>query len=554
MPHRMSSVTHAGWLASLILLLGIVCSQTTPVAMAQNAPLPQLPQSVRPLPQQAMKKLPLNGFSPSQARLYQHVKLSSYAIVSTAPAGQLASARVRRQDAVMLMPDLGRQRVVRLKLGDTPAGIAYHSEDAFTLVLVGTNKRAVGTVSMDRRGALTISADPDRDGVADYVEQWRGETGQTSFIRKGLGEDFLDALMAGKNAFCMSADALKASAPQGIGRKPSKQRRDTSRSATAGTWSAAFDRRTGLNMCSTSSTQDGVASAWRHGAGGPQDPLALACAQFGENLSRPARFSSLVRTDGDRPNIDAGPIADAVDIITGMIPDAGTAAALGALATALINAYGERALISAMVRLGYPTAETLIEAGAVEAGLVSAEAAAATLTTALAAVAAFLAVTFTPAHEGVAACESAGAGACQREAERERARDHAGGTGTSSHPNPGPEGDDSAFRAFCARRQDQRQEWQRVVDDQRSRNFTQCVNPLSGESTNDNSPFCRFLVSAMTPRQADIMAGIPSEGGTGRGGIDSPEDRIRARMREASQMIGDVRIVTCDPRICQPLP
>lgn len=555
---RPSSLSHASSLRTLslhvlwsMLLTAVIGLASGPIpAFAAGKPAPKLPPAQRiAIQPQAQQRAPIRGLSPQQARAFQAGGLSKYAIVSTAPAGRIAMSRLHLQNATVLMPDLARYRLVRMRSGGHDAGIVYNAGDVFTLVLAGRGGRAIGTLSMSRGGMLTISIDPDRNGVADYVEEWRGQTSLTTYVRDGLGERFLDAMMAGRNPFCASGEGGAGTKPgipglPGMSSGSGPRAKPAAGGGAGGDWLSSFDARAGLDMCGGGGARVGGGGTVGGTKGGPVDPMALACAEFGESLSRPARFSPRIQADDD---VDAGPISDTVDAITSFIPDTGAAAALGAIAKALIDRYGEGAIVSAMESLGFPSAEALAAESltAAEIGTVSAEAAAAALTAALAAAAAFLAITFTPATAHAADCETSRAGC------------GSGGTsGGSSTDRPNPEGGmggDGAFREFCRRRQDQRQEWQHVVDDQRERNFTQCVDPVSGDGTNDRSAFCRFLQSAMNPETADPTTAGAFDG-DGRGPIDSPFDRVKQRLEQARRSQGDLRIITCDPTLCQPVP
>ena len=200
MMRRLGSTATALLSSAMVLLIGLCCGPVPLTVHAQDkAPRLPLPAAQRPLLTPTSRTaLPLRGLSPQQAESFRRGGLAKYAIIRTAPAGRVATARFSRGNAAILMPDLHGQRLVGLSSDGKPAGIAYASADAFTLVLKGRAGRAIGTVSMHRNGTLSIAVDPDHDGIADYVEEWQGERSQASYVREGLGERFLAALMAGK--------------------------------------------------------------------------------------------------------------------------------------------------------------------------------------------------------------------------------------------------------------------------------------------------------------------------------------------------------------------
>lgn len=540
-----------------LLTLSVSAQAATKSPAGAAKPVRTVAAKLQGLPAAALKQLPGLAISPLQKKVLSGAGVSKYHIVGMAPPGSIATLRLSHADGAMLMPDLVGQRLVHLSLRGAPMGIAYASRDAYSIVLRGSGGRAVGLMTLARNGNLTIALDPNRDGVADLVEVWQHSVRQTVFVRAGLGEEWLDAMMAGRNGFCLPLAGTK----------------------TDGGWLRSFDARAGLDMCSRRSDRSSGGSAGGVLARkGPADPLSLACAAFGKSLSRPARFAGANRAGDD--DVDAGPISDSIDLLASLIPDAGTSVALAGIAKVLVDAYGGNAIVSALNSWGLPTVEQLAATG-VEGttGVTTAESAAATLSLAATAAVAFVAVTLTPSHTTASECETAPHGCAYdptdghllteaEHNERERrereaaaaaaaAGDDDSGTDTDAgaHSRP-PEADVGSFRAFCARQQNQRLEWQRVMDDQRSRNFTECVDPLSGAPSSNHSLYCQFIQGAMNPAAVDIVAEAvnASRSSDSRGNANTPEGRIRDRLLEARRLAGDMQVVGCDPRICQPVP
>lgn len=538
--HKLWLIT-AICVASALLLSVLELSAVGAPNSKSGANAPASPRAITPstpvrgLPPEAQIWLRNSNLTELQRSALIARGVAQHRIVRFRPATRFSTAHYARLNGALVMPDLTKSRVQGLRLGTMLVGNAYVDDGSFSIILRGGRGRAIGVLSLSGRNTLTISLDPNRDGMADYVEIWAGAILQTIFVRDGLGDAFLEALRAGRDAMCMDVPGAEE----------------------LGGWMTNPNATATLNMCGKNRRKQPPGYGNPSGDIGkktnsiPNDPWLMTCASLGRQLSRPARFDSIARAGGGGES-GGGFFEDSVGWIIEQIPDVGVrTAASEAAFIAFGGVEATQAAVAAVVE----------RVGAGEALAATAETA---VSTVVLPVAAFLAVTFTPSPAGGEEEERQFE---EWQAEREAA---AAREASNKEPPPTPDAgggaekrpsaDSSNFGllAMCRRMQNQRQEWQTVVNDGRRRNFTECLEP-TGAPTRNNSPFCRFLQSAMAPESVDLINTVANAGGNSSGsrqdvGNDRPDLVIRDRMLAAVRMRSGLSVVVCDPRVCQPAP